>query len=294
MDYNQRIIDEINADISTFPNTELFSIHWIGGSSGAFLRSLTQLYITVADHKSFIKNLSTYNNSHESVLPDGFNWHPDSFMTHQGYISWMPPRHRYVKPLNENLPVFVVDHIEAEYGNFWQRWPLGKILLVSVRSEDQYEIQFNMYWKAFVQYFDAKNPGNLEHWNVLKKDRHDIFEKYDHPADISNDDMLAYLFGSKNDFETVSRTPSPHEMQPFFSAKGNVPIGKEDKVLRVPYYNLVRTPEYTMELLSSFLGRPTSDGIKEFYYTYIERQNKLIAEHAPWFRDENKSWSIAP
>lgn len=291
MEFDGELLDRILKDTSTFPNTECYSVHWIGGTGGAFLRALVQMYIHNCPSSDFINKLSEYNNSHDSVVPELFNWDPKSFEgIHQGHVEWLPARHRYIRPMDENMPVIIQDHTEADYNTFWKRWPRGKVLLISLRPVDGHEISFNMYWKAFVQYYGPEDPNNINTFKRLKETKPEIFEKYDHPADISANDLICHLFGSISNFENYE--PPPDGMPSFYNEIGDVPEDKKDKVLRIPYYHLTRNHEYTMRLLSKFLGRETNDNVKEFYYTYIERQNKLIEKHGPWLREPGRLWSV--
>lgn len=295
MEYDIELYERLSNDAETFPDTECYSVHWLGGTGGAFLRSLVQLYIYNSSGKYFISKLSEYNNSHDSVLNGqdcfGFNWDPKCLaaIPHQGHIAWLPPRHKYIRPMNQKLPVIIQDHTEADYNTFWNRWPKGKILFPTARIQDQYEIAFNMYWKAFVQYYGPDDPNNIDIFKKLKESKPEIFEKYNHPADISVNDLIYHLFGSKEAFENYE--PIISGFAEFYSDVGTVPEDKKDKVLRIPYYHLTRNPDYTMNLLSKFLGRETNDNVREFYYTYVENQNKLIQKHGPWLR-ERWPWNI--
>ena len=267
-------------DSRVYPDTEAYSLHWIGGSSGAFVGSLMTYYIW-PDRENF--QLSSNNNSHDGLDGDQLNWDASSYQgggIPGGHHDWMPPKHRYLRPADPSKLILMHDHVPADWSTLWQRWPQARAVVVSYRSSDTVEMAFNMYWKFFAQYHEDNDQGNaFMVW--AKQERPEIFAAYDRPSDISVEDLRRYLWDGPADSEVIHDNTGGT----FWGIEGNEPEDRRHLVFRVPYWRITRDPEWVLAHMSEFLGRPTTDQAREFYLRYIENQNRLIAEKAPWLRE---------
>jgi hypothetical protein len=269
----ERILDD-----RTYPDTEAYTLHWLGGSSGAFIGSLMTYYIW-PDRDYFL--LNRYGNSHDGLDGDDLNWLQDSYRgggIPGGHVEWMPVRHRYLRPRDPSQPILMHDHIPPDWSTLWQRWPRARAVVVSFRSSDTVEMSFNMYWKFFTQYYRPQEGGNS--WFLdMKQRRPEIFLKYDHPADISVEDLKQYLGGG------TTQTLPDTMLGSAWGVQGDEPRDRQHLVLRIPYWRLTRQPEWVLQRLSEFLERPITDQAREFCDRYIANQNRMIAEKAPWLRE---------
>ena len=262
-------------DNRVFPEQEVYSLHWVGGTSGSFIGTLMSFYLWPTRRPA---ELSKNNNSHNGTNFALFNWDKLSyFFLPTGHVSWLPPRHRYLRARDPNQPLLIFDHHPADWQYLWQRWPRARVIVISYRTCDAAEMNFNMYWKFFVENCNFDPEG---WWLTQKRTDAQIFEKYNHPGEISQDDLASYL-GKDN---LIGKIPDLNAGT-FWGIEGTAPEKYRDLVWRLPYWKITRDPEWVLQRMSQFLSKPTPDSAIEFYDRYIQGQNALIAKHAPWLRE---------
>ena len=280
-DRRQELVQGLLSDRRCFPDTEAVLLHWTGGTSGAFAASVISYFIW--PDRPHIQ-LSPCNNSHAGLDSDLFNWDRTSYShVPGGYHPWLPPRHRFLQPLDPAQPILIPDHSEADWSALWQRWPRARAVVIAFRPSDTVETNFNMYWKFYVENHRPYNPGNAW-WLQMQEKFPDILAKYSHPADISVEDQRRLL-------EPAARHIQDHVDPHFFGIQGTAPLEYQDRVWQLPYWRLTRDPDWVLHRMSQFLERPIPDAARVFYQQYLARQNQLIQKHAPWLREPGRPWN---
>lgn len=264
------LIKEIYSDKEIFHSTPAYIIDYRGGSSGAFITTLVNFFVWNNDVE--IKStLSLYNNSHTAL--NHHNW-DESGHKYAALDRLMCPNvSSYVRPKDADKPVVFYSHCTPNWDDFFYRWPNGKAIKVTVRHLDIPEITFNVLWKLQIESFDL---GGHQWWYDLKAKYSNVLEKYNRPDEISSEDLKEIF---------VDEIAAAHIPEVIDTTK---PIPKtEHLVLKLPYSLIISSPDQVLTLLENHLELPIPDIARSYYQQYIENQNKLVSEKAPWLRQPN-------
>jgi hypothetical protein len=261
---------EIDSNTDIFHSTLAILLDYRGGSSGAFITTLLNMFVW-PDAK-FNSTLSLYNNSHSGLAH--FNWDESGNKFSMLDRTNCPNVSMYIKPRVATTPIIFFSHCTPDWDRFFYRWPMGRAISITVRHLDLPEIAFNVYWKLHVESFDSRE--NTKWWQNLQADHPATLGKYSRPDQISNEDLKAYLAP-----EIIAADIPEH------ADTGKMKFSTEHKVLRLPYTEIVNSQDTILNLIQEHLELPIPEIAKTHYKNYVENQNKLISEKAPWLRQLN-------
>ena len=272
-----------------FPDTECITVNWVGGTSGAALTSLVGyfLYNDMPEYR-----VSSEGNSHDSLNQQCFNWLKSSHNGPgfpNGHVTNFIGHQHYVEPADPNRPLLLFSHHETDYDKYFRRWPKGSIIKITTRFCDRHETLLNSIRKINYQNWNPKT--NYEWWEQWKLARPDLFLKYSSPLDVTVEDLRSYILNAPSGAtieELRKKNYQPNRQTDYFEygQTESIPKQYQSRVLDIPYYNLVRNPEWVLETLSAFLNRPVNDAVKNAYQLYLDKHNSMISKWAPWLREE--------
>ena len=267
----EELIEEIASYKEIFHSTPAYIIDYRGGSSGAFITTLVNFFVWNNDIEINSK-LSEFNNSHKAL--NHYNWDESGHKFAALDRLMCPNVSLYVRPKDENKPIIFHSHCTPNWDNFFYRWPKGKAIKVTYRHLDIPEITFNVLWKLQIESFDL--GGHQQWWIDLKERFPTVLAKYQRPHEMSSKDLKIVLS------EEIEAAMIPEVVDTVN------PVAKtEHMVLKLPYSMIASSPEEVLSLIENHLELPTPVLARKYYDQYIENQNKLVAEKAPWLRLPN-------
>jgi hypothetical protein len=264
-------------------NTPCYVTCFLPGSSGSFFNGLLRHFV-LPDRTGF--QAGSMNHYHSSLNESDNNW--EDGWNAIGYpngkrpmLHFMNSFMAYVDPKDTSLPILFHVHNMPSWQHFFQRWPLGKVFIISYDEDDEIKFRFNMWMKVLVQEFiDQTTTPNpefhkwVDEWYAIKDKFPDIFSKYEKPQDVSVDDIKAYLESTPHFF----KYQNPHSIY-----KGYTPPSEySDRITLIPYKTLISNPDQILNTVSQIVNVPVPDSARSYYQNYITNQTNLINKYAPW------------
>jgi hypothetical protein len=252
-----------------FPDTEVFYVNWIGGTSGAFICSLLGDLV----YGPAVHDPSENGNSHSGLDRLGFNQvnvFPDDFVHPPGRTPFI---HKYACPKDSNIPLIIFEHEPPDWDTLFKKFPKCKHVIVTYSVEDTPRVRGNMFFKTTAEWFD---PTDLDsNWNKLwyemKQEFSTELTDIDHPRD------LPHSVGEK-----ALGIPYIPEF-PFLDGS-TYPAEYADQIIPIKLYDIIHNRQVVLDQLAEITGRPVTPEIEQAYIKYQDAQSELVRTKMPWVK----------
>jgi hypothetical protein len=254
-----------------FPNTEAYLVFYDPGAGGNFIRNLiANLY--------YQNQFSTSDSGAAHFIEYPRNITKESlerYVMHMGNnIGGME---LVLEPEDENLPIILNSHNhEFNYNSYFRKFPKGKIIFVTCESCDIPRLSVNQFFKIIDQFYSFGKPDGKPKrqlmWANCRK-RFSVLSNKQSPKDCSKEELSSIFLDCKD------KPIFPKNFNEAFMSKLYL---NKNKYLTIPYKKLINDPKWVMEELSVFLNKPLNDHSKENYKKYLDAQNNLLNDYAPW------------
>jgi hypothetical protein len=262
--------------VNTFEDTPAYLFCYHAGAGGNFLKILSLSYYYPDEIQEFafseghahyklpkhIKNDytdtwhdSTYKIVYEKCKGNLARW---QLMTQ---MYWSSSQFANVTPLDKTKPVTMLVHGPIKFKHYKQRFPKGKVLIVSYDPTDIPVIRGNYFYKRLIVTYD-NHLDSTKFYDTVKK-MYNI--SAEHPKDASPEEMNKYFFDVPKNLEHLETLH---------------PI--DDDIYIIKFSDLMNRKEYVLEQISKMVGLPIPNKARMIYDNYIESQRKLRQEKMPW------------
>ena len=247
---------------------DLYHINALGGSDGDLILSLVSDYI---NNKPRTYNFSKYGNLADNIRHKPLNYHPESAEDYYSTKMHKVPMYEVILPLHPYNPVVTYDYMESDWDRLKVFYPYFKNIIITLTKKEIPILFGNMFYKYLVDNYPERSK---ESWTQTKFD-HPHLKEYDHPDDISIEDMKLYLL------DHMSR----YQIDWFYTFNFIVPEEYQKKVFEIKYHDIVYNPELVKDMIGNITGKSKPLHIDSQYDIYLEKQHKLIDTKFPWVRD---------
>ena len=241
---------------TTFPSTETFLINWLGGTCGAFISMLT--YNILFPNCKIKISPSKYGNAHtnQQIITLLYRFNNETFIND----NYTHP-YEIVDPKFPNSPLVLFDHAIPKLNIFFNKFPVGKIIVIRFDKRMVPLLHGNLFFKNTLE-LELTDNG---HWNRLKK-QNDYLSEYDLPHDIPPE-TIEYMLKefSKN-----------YNIENYYSEQYIPPIEYSDRFCFVNFYDIIFNKSKVLNQLSEITNRPITDFVSNQYDIYLEKQHELI------------------
>lgn len=251
---------------------EIYIISFQAGSSGRFLGNI--IWGTLKDDVYNYK-ISKLNSAHKQS-PWGTTYSIDNLPKYIDKLSsWRYPNlYNHITILED--PALLVVHVVPDFEKIYSKFPNAKTIVISYTIDDIPEIVSNSLLKNGLEYFVDKALGMPVNADVIflknrynKKFNQD-FVGQEIPFDIKKEFFLDYinLLGPK--------------IKSTFYTDPIVPDKYKDRVLILPFHEMMHDKNKVLDQISKITGRPIKDTVVSFYDDYLMGRADLIKNHMPW------------
>lgn len=247
---------------STFPNTETFLINWWGGTCGAFITML-------------MYNILFPNEQIEIAPSDNGNAHTNQSVIRKLYrvnknIISNNMRHPYkiVGPLFLGKPLILFDHEEPDLDVFFDKFPLGKIIVIRFNNKMVPLMHGNFFFKTIMEY--ALNEDN-DAWKRFYKEN-DILIGYNSPKDIPSEIIK----------QLINQMTESYNIKHYYSEQYTPPEQYKDRIYFIDFYDIIFNKSKVLTQLSDITNRPITDFVNDQYDIYSAKQKELMDTKLAW------------
>lgn len=244
---------------------EFYAVVFRAGSSGRFIANI--IWGSMFPNKYSFK-VSTYNSAHEQSVWAGttrikaFSRIPLWFWSDKNFFN------RVVLTSN---PAMITCHSMGDFNNFFERFPFGKIVIITLQESDLPEVYANSILKNGVASFKQhrNDPQTSYILNMYKK-------KYgNYPTvDDLDDDFLRELIPMY--FKSVSGLAYAGDS---YFMNVNIDSAFSSKVLSLPYSDIVNNKVLTLSKISDFIKKDIPKNVIDFYDEYLEGRQQLLSKY---------------
>lgn len=257
-----------------YPNTEAYLILYDPGAGGNFIRNLiANLFY---QNKFNISELGTANSFEypRNITKESIKKYVESGGKNLANIEFI------LDPEDETLPLILNSHNhEFNYNSFFKKFPKGKIIFVTSELYDVPRLSVNQFFKIIQQFYNLEQtkviPNRQNMWRSCKK-RFPVLADVPTPIDATKDQLFSVFQNCK------SEPIMPKKINQNFIESITI---KKENYLVIPFRKLIQEPNWVLEELSILLNKSLNEHSKENYKKYLEMQNKIIQEYAPWILD---------
>lgn len=256
-----------------FPNTKAYLVNFMGGTAGHFIGSLIYL-LTVkdADYK-----FSSFGNAHNIIFQHAAHniKYVPSMSEYNKKFYCHEPIFNFVEPILDTIPIVLTDHCFKGRFDFFLRYPLGKMIIITCEDDDIPRILGNIYFKNICE---AVAQGDISVWLTFKE-TNKIFEKYNHPKEVPNNIIEEYINQPLYPMGFVL----PYS---FFTPPIVIPNQHKESILLITMHDIFYNQSQILTQISKFIDAPITPYAKKFYDNYLTKQDELVIEHMPWLNDK--------
>lgn len=251
---------------------EVYIISFQAGSSGRFLGNI--VWGTLKD-VVYTYHLSKFNSAHKQS-PWGTSYSIDNLPSYIDRLQrWRYPNlYNYVTILED--PALIVVHMPPDFEKVYSRFPNAKIIVISYTIDDIPEIISNNLLKNGIEYFVDNtsdipiNPDVIFLKKRYKEKFKQDFAGQEIPIDVKKEFFLEYsnILGPK--------------IKSTFYTNPIVPDKYKDRVLILPFHEMMHDKNKVLDKISKITGRTIKDTMVSFYDDYLMGRADLIKNHMPW------------
>jgi hypothetical protein len=248
---------------SKFPSTETFLITWLGGTCGAFIYMLIYniLFSNAKLEISPSKNGHAHTNQRLVI----------NKLCHTNNSNDWKHIYKVVVPKFPKLPFILVDHEETDLEAYFDRFPIGKIIVIRFDERMVPLLQGNLFFKNTLEMTDYSSGKDNEHWDRLKKEN-DYLSEYDLPHDIPSE-TIEYM---------LKKFSKNYNIQHYFSEQYIPPKEYSDRFCFINFYDIIFNKSKVLKQLSEITNRPITEFVDNQYDIYLEKQYELINTKLSW------------
>lgn len=243
---------------------EFYAVLFRAGSSGRFVGNLVWGSI-YPNRYSF--TTSDYNSTHTQT-PWGTTF---EFIVDKSMSTWGDKNFfKKIKLLSDCA--MVTAHANVNFETFFDLFPIGKIILITLKETELKEVYINTILKNGFE--------NLEKRDLRFPEISYIFNKYKEKFGMSPTDQVIdedtkreicklyseLLYNNKRNTEDYWLNPK-------------IPENHASKVLLLPYSEIVNDKDTTLKNISNFIEKDIPKNISDFYDRYIEGRNQLVEKY---------------
>ena len=254
---------------NTFPDSEVYLINWLGGTSGAFISAIVDQFINDSvDEIVFSRN----GNVHDYTGDRNFNlkinptWRirDDSSDTHS-YKKFVPE--------DSTKPSIMIDHNIPAYEDLFEVFPKCKIILITRSTQMSPRLSGNMFFKNTCDGF----PVTKNYWEGIRL-LHTSVAEFEDPNDVPIEIAEEFI-------KEIS-TPISSSNRNFFDEDYIHPEEYKDNIVQVSFYDIIHNSTNVLQQLSDATNKPITPEIELFYEKYLEAQDELVKTKMPWLDDK--------
>lgn len=240
--------------MNSFPHTNAYLILFPAGGSGNFILSMLGKF-----YYNSKLNLSDTGDAHKK----GFTYNHESSSSNlwaKLVMTLKVPSFKIVNPNDETLPVFFIEHFISDFDIFFERYPKGKIIIITSTEKDILRMRVSAFIKSFLRNYNKK-VFNKNWEDFLKKNKQFINKDPNKFTEKDYREMLI-LAGDNNQYYTEFQT--------------------DKEIYFLPYNKIITDMNYTLDLLSKVAEKPITEDIRNDYLSYLSKQEQTLTEYAPW------------
>jgi len=259
---------------TTWPNTPCYLIAHTPGSGGSTVNTLLHYYVNGDLGLSF--KPSAFNNSHIGHNEQLNNWGEGQgvpLTTYAQGINWISA---LIDPRDSTRPcIFIINNVPL-YREYFDRWPLGKVIIVTVDQESWPLLDFNLWYKDLVQTWQYDDQGTKVQtiWSDLQTRIPQIFSAYSSPLEVTSEDLGRYIREYPRDL--MRRWPI-NRSELFVNPQIAGQYG--DRVWTIASRDIWQNSDSVLAQLSEITGMATPEGARQYLTTYQTQQQALIARY---------------
>lgn len=259
-------------------NEELYIITFAAGSSGRFLANILysslvpEMYINGPDYTKF-------NSAHK------FNPYSTTYVYP---VTWDTSKFYHIYSLFqilENLilvndPAVIAVHARPNFDKLEKKFSNYKLIVITLTENDLIEVVSNSLLKNGFEYFSdeqtqkIKNPAVVFIQNIYKQKYGVSYTGQEIPINERKDFFDKWYNSSAN---TVRKS---YQFNPV------IPDKVKDKVMLLPFHDIMTDMPSTLNKISKLINRPISDQSMVLYETYLENRKMMLEKFMPWLNDK--------
>jgi len=237
--------------------TKLYIVNYLGGACGAFLTSIIGDFLYGVTPKT----ISSFGNSHNNLDLKKFNYSSSNYVMNQDKI------YNCIDVIDPTKDVLTCDHIPVDWPDFFQKYPNGTNIILTITLADVPRLWGNFFYKARAEYYD---PNNSQWWDEWKNRHQPLFSEIDDPRDMPLDIAEKFL---RNDTYLIS---------PFYDNNAVIPTEYADKVFHIKMTDIIHNRDLVLDQISHITKKEIPQGVIENYDKYLEAQEHLVRTKMPW------------
>ena len=243
-----------------------YFVCYTAGTSGAFVASLVAQIVN-STQREFGYTMN--GNSHANMIDanGGLDWGKAPSPITAEYF------YNNIFTFDSRRPIVMQSHIMPAYDILEQRWPGFKAVIITHTIKDLEEIAANLYYKYYLDDFDVSSKNAF--MDIIMQNQTIFGRIVQHPTELTEDEIKVFM-----------KILVYHKLTDGY-VYPKVPDAYKDRVLLLPYHNIVNDQKATLDALEKFLGKPIPQITQDNYKAYLDYQHKLINEKASWLKAYN-------
>lgn len=245
---------------NAYPTTETFLVNWLGGTSGAFITMLIYNILFPSNEIEISPSNNGAAHTNQNIIPNTlyrFNNNFDGNYEHP---------YRYIDPKISKNPLILYDHVEPEFKEYFDKFPLGKTIVIRFNEKMVPLLHGNFFFKNTINL----SAGN-ETWQRLIREN-EVLCEYDSPRDLP-DEVINQLLKKMSNNYTIEH---------YYSEQYIPPEEYNDRIYFIDFYDIIFNKTKVLTQLSNITNRPINDFVNNQYDIYLEKQKELMNTKLSW------------
>jgi hypothetical protein len=247
----------------TFPTTETFLIDWLGGTSGAFITMLMYNILFPSDQVEIAPSKYGHAHTNQNIISNTLYNFNELFDN-----NWKHP-YNFIDPRYPEKSLILFDHEVPELDKFFNKYPIGKIIIVKLDEKMIPLLHANLFYKTIIE-FDYTKRKN-DYWEAIKERKH-YLKEYDFPHDVPEGLIQQFLTDISNSYI----------INKYYSNRYVPPKEYSDRIYFIDFYDIIFNKTKVLTQLSDITNRPITDFVNEQYDIYLEKQKELMNTKLSW------------
>jgi len=198
--------------------------------------------------------------TNQNIIPNRLYTFNENFNGEHGHP------YRYVDPRNLQKPLILYDHEEPNLKEFFDKFPIGKIITIRFNKKMVPLLHGNLFFKNIVHLNE-----DSEAWIRFRKEN-SYLSDYNLPKDAPNDIIRKLVKG----------ITKRYLIENYYSDQYIPPEEYSDRIYSIDFYDIIYNKSKVLSQLSEITNRPITDFVNAQYDIYLEKQHELISTNMPW------------
>lgn len=240
--------------MNSFPHTDAYLVLFPPGGSGHFIVSMLGNFV----YNSKL-NLSIRGDAHKKNFTHNYESYSSNLWA-KLVMTLNVPSFKIINPNDETLPIFFNEHFVSNFDIFFERYPKGKIIIITSTEKDILRMRVSAFIKSFLRNYNNKVFN--KNWEIFLKNNQQFINKDPNKFTEKDYREMLNLVGDSNQYYTEFQT--------------------DKEIYFISYNKIISDMNYTLDLLSKVTEKPITEDMKNDYLHYLSKQEQTLKEYAPW------------